>query len=418
MHLSPTIKELRMGIYKNVILTLQIVTAFLLMIPLLTFVLALLTWMNQQLRAIVTGKPVELNTALYCGRVSHTRFRPIIHSFSYPLFFCLLDLSEISKLFEGTIPFMWPLNYLLSFRNGDHLKNGEGTSSKSVSSRKDPLEVRIRKLVREKTNGKFCPTPQNQILLLTHLSYFGYCFNPVSFYYIFKDTNMPSADPMKDKGKIEAIVAEVSNTPWNEMHCYVLHPDSVDMMEVKDGLSRNHNFTKNENANDDEDLKDWKSINYIFKKSFHVSPFMDMDHIYDWTFWNIDRDRVMVSTSMLKEREHDDDADADRKEPISATSSSHNRVKFFNAFFDIHKTSFSSFHICYQLMRFPVYCMIIQVWIHIQAFKLFIKGVEFIPHPKGSETFVSSAIATLMAPFFAAKAWLARKENVDSKKIQ
>lgn len=89
-----------------------------------------------------------------------------------------------------------------------------------------------------------------QILLLTHLSYYGYCFNPVSFYYILKKgaSSIGSAGSTAnaDKGasskfsdeNIEAIVAEVSNTPWNEMKCYVLHPDSEDMMQVKDGRSR------------------------------------------------------------------------------------------------------------------------------------------------------------------------------------
>ena len=54
--------------------------------------------------------------------------------------------------------------------------------------------------------------PAGPIRLLTHLRYFGYGFNPVSFYYCF------------DSGgtAVETIVAEVSNTPWGERHCYVL----------------------------------------------------------------------------------------------------------------------------------------------------------------------------------------------------
>ena len=32
---------------------------------------------------------------------------------------------------------------------------------------------------------------------------------------------------MTPQGKeVETVVAEVSNTPWNEMHCYVLDPRS------------------------------------------------------------------------------------------------------------------------------------------------------------------------------------------------
>jgi hypothetical protein len=52
--------------------------------------------------------------------------------------------------------------------------------------------------------------------------------------------------------------------------------------------------------------------------------------------------------------------------------------------------------------------MIIQIWIHIQAFKLFVKGVEFIPHPEGSETAASRMIGQIMAPLFAIKDWWCR----------
>lgn len=397
-----TIGAWRMHIVKTFAVVLQLSAALVLLVPLILVLLSILAWSNQKLRILMTGNKSELNTALYCGRVSHTRFHPILHTFSYPLFFCLLDLSEIPRIFRGTIPFMWPLTYIISFREKDHLKNGEGRERKSVKNLEEPLEVRIRRLVQEKTNGRFRPTAQNPILLLTHLSYFGYCFNPVSFYFIMKDINMPSADPIKDKGKIEAIVAEVSNTPWNEMQCYVLHPDSKDMIEVKDGAVR-------KNKSQQELQEDCKSINYIFQKAFHVSPFMEMDHIYDWTFWNIEQNRIVVSTSMLKE---EPEMDPQRNE---SSSSPLVRVKYFNAYFDIHKTSFTPFRLCYQMIRFPMYCMIIQIWIHIQAFKLFIKGVEFIPHPKGSETIVSSVIAFLMAPFFAMKDWIRHGKSCKSE---
>ena len=48
--------------------------------------------------------------------------------------------------------------------------------------------------------------------MLTHLRTFGHCFNPVSFYYCFA----------ADGERLEAIVAEVTNTPWGERHAYVL----------------------------------------------------------------------------------------------------------------------------------------------------------------------------------------------------
>ena len=46
--------------------------------------------------------------------------------------------------------------------------------------------------------------PQGRIQLLTHPAYLGYCFNPVSFYYVWA----------ADGGGVETVIAEVSNTPW------------------------------------------------------------------------------------------------------------------------------------------------------------------------------------------------------------
>ncbi len=54
--------------------------------------------------------------------------------------------------------------------------------------------------------------PRGPIRLLTHLRFFGYSFNPVSFYYVFD-----AADR-----RVETIVAEITNTPWKERHAYVL----------------------------------------------------------------------------------------------------------------------------------------------------------------------------------------------------
>ena len=53
--------------------------------------------------------------------------------------------------------------------------------------------------------------PAGPIRLLTHLRTFGHCFNPVSFYYCFTPQE-----------QLDAVVAEVTNTPWGERHAYVL----------------------------------------------------------------------------------------------------------------------------------------------------------------------------------------------------
>ena len=84
--------------------------------------------------------------------------------------------------------------------------------------------------------------------MLANLRYFGIGFNPVTFYYCFDEADT----------QVESIVAEITNTPWNERHAYVL---TQPMAEVRDRVLR-----------------------YRFAKDFHVSPFMPMEMQYDWRF--------------------------------------------------------------------------------------------------------------------------------------
>lgn len=370
-----------------------------------TIILAMITSLRHKCSPSKTktnSKWSDYQTSLYSGRVSHTRFQPVVHAFSYPLFFCCLDLKEVEDLFLSSSssssrkpkskPKLWPLSLLMQFRTEDHLKNGEGLISVNKNSEtveETDLKGRIRNLIHERTDGKYKPSSEQTILLLTHLSYYGYCFNPVSFYYIIK----PNYSSSSEKNQIEAIVAEVSNTPWNEMQCYVLHPDSKDVIKVQKGIPKKVP-TK---TPDSSSSSLWESVNYIFDKTFHVSPFMDMNHTYDWTFYSPTyQNRIVASTSMLK-----------------------GDTKFFNAYFDIKQQTFTPMTLCYQLLRLPIYCAIVQIWIHIEAFRLFFKGVEFIPHPLGSETAASSAITFLMTPFFALNDWWKgpTTDNLENKKL-
>ena len=59
---------------------------------------------------------------------------------------------------------------------------------------------------------------KSNVTLLTHLTYFGYCFNPVSFYYLFRESAATSTGSSGGISRVHTIVTEVSNTPWNEQH--------------------------------------------------------------------------------------------------------------------------------------------------------------------------------------------------------
>ena len=108
------------------------------------------------------------------------------------------------------------------------------------------LDTAVRDRVAAETGSR----PEGPIRMLTHLRYFGVGFNPVTFYYCFD----------AEDRRVEHIVAEITNTPWNERHAYVL-PDV--------GPSR--------------------VLRYRLGKEFHVSPFMPMDLAYDWRFTHAGR---------------------------------------------------------------------------------------------------------------------------------
>lgn len=186
----------------------------------------------------------------------------------------VLVVQEVEE--EGVLDELWPLcasqgrAALASFDEEDHLKGyleGQGLS----------LSERVRRLVEEKTGVR----PQGRVALLTHLRILGYCFNPVSFYYCWDQAGE----------RVETVVAEVSNTPWNEMHPYVLDErNKVDRVMVRQRPPSNE---------EEEQQQGGVVTNYKFEKSFHVSPFMDMEHLYDWDF-NTPGPRLWVCTTMIK----------------------------------------------------------------------------------------------------------------------
>jgi len=168
-----------------------------------------------------------MNSCIYKGRVSHQRYAPRAHGFTYSLFMMYVDLDELPTLFNKYM--LWATNKpnLASFHRDDH--HGENTN----------LADSIRSLVLDKTGEKI----QGPIRLLTHFRYFGYVFNPLSMYFCYDQSGE----------QITHIVAEVMNTPWKEQHCYVLSNQQRDQI-----ISAKH------------------------KKEFHVSPFMHMDMDYHW----------------------------------------------------------------------------------------------------------------------------------------
>ena len=393
----------------------------------ITFVLAAIT--------TVRGKFQKSQSALYEGRVWHTRFHPVKHGFSYPIFVACIDLQDNDSENDDFQEALYPLSSVMALRDSDHYKNGEGLTTDgrmaTTTTTTPSLMRRTIHLVNERTKQKTGFSPlTHSVKLITHLRYYGYCFNPVSFYYVLKKKEMKETiskqsdnDNSNDNSNndsngakdgeldvIEAVVAEVSNTPWNEMQCYVLHPDSVDMKTVKETEG---------------------SVNYLFDKAFHVSPFMDMDHEYDWTFWhertnereggNNDtktgdtRPTATTTTNATTTTTGVTNTNTHSNTLRITTNMKKEKKLFFSAHLNVQNRGLHPMMLAQRLILFPIFCFIIQLWIHYEAFWLFVKGVAYVPHPKGSETTASRWIGNAMAPLFALQEWFDRNKS-DTKK--
>jgi uncharacterized protein len=255
--------------------------------------------------APITETRTKLQSCIYHGHVDHTRLQPHRHQFRYSVFMMYLDLAELDTVFAGR--WLWSTKYftLAWFRRRDHLGDPN-----------QPLDEAVRDLVERETDNR----PRGPIRLLTNLRYYGYVMNPVSYYYCYDAAGQ----------NVEAVVAEIHNTPWGERHCYVITPRDGEVSQP---------------------------IRYEHAKAFHVSPFMPMDLRYHWQF-TPPGETLNVDVSLSKKEEH-----------------------LFYAGLYLQRQPITGTNLALTLLKYPWMTAKVIAGIYWQAFRLRLKKTPYYAHP-------------------------------------
>jgi len=309
------------------------------------------------------------NSKLALGRVKHSRLKGgATHTFEYPIFFSLVDLEEMERIGQT----LWPI--FTAYRKGvlpsfcclssdDHIKE--------VVNEKSSLLRRLQLFVGSKSDVFIDDLKGKRVLLLTHLSYFGYCFNPISIYYI---KGSPSTQKKGSEDSLHCIVAEVSNTPWIEQHSYVLHESVKDDGGVE--ITRKAGTFEGK----------WDKV-------FHVSPFMEMDYQYNFVFsdpfaqrqppkLDVKRDKLGACNDVKGESELNDKENIWVRAKMIKKKTSE---VYFTASFQLETIAFNPLNLLYVLVFYPLHTRIIQLWIHWEAMLIWLKGVPFYNHPNDAD---------------------------------
>ncbi|MBK0401049.1 DUF1365 domain-containing protein [Limibaculum sp. M0105] len=247
----------------------------------------------------------ELSPAIIAARVTHARTMPVKNAFAYGMDYVMLSEDQLSG---GRTPrlFSFGRRNLVTLRPSDHGFAAEGGAAW------------VRGIAADAGLGEVAT-----VSLLTHPRYWGYAFNPVSFWF------------MQDAGgALVAVLSEVHNT-FGDRHCYLCRA-------ADGGPIRPDQWVEAE-------------------KRFHVSPFFGIEGRYRFRFV-LGAERIGVWIS------YDDGRGGGLTTALTGT-----------------RRPFTDAELLRALARRPLGAAKATALIHWQALKLFLKGVRYRARPEPSE---------------------------------
>ena len=254
-----------------------------------------------------------------------------MHEFRFPLYLVLLDhgiagmqqsVADVDGRIGGRL---WPA---IRFERSDYLDGDTST----------PLGDAVRELVADRTGR----APTGRVVTLTQLRTTGSVFNPITVHYCL------SGSEGHDDDSIDVVVLEVTNTPWNERHTYVVDARVGACEDSTRGVSV---------AETDERGR----IRSRFPKAMHVSPFMSMDATYRFTATPPGQ-RLWLRLENLEERD-------------GAVE------KIFDADLSLRRDPLDTHSLGRAARRHPFQTLRVWSAIHRHALRLAIKRVPYVRHP-------------------------------------
>lgn len=180
-------------------------------------------------------------------KAMHARLEPLKHEFTYNLYTYCFDIDQLSEIGSRVKGFNHNSFGITSIFDKDYLSWG----NESLRNKLDKYLL---------LQGFTIPI--KRYFLVSSPRYFGYVFNPASFYFCYDHFD-----------KLCYFITEINNT-FSEKHIYV----------VEAGKPNTGGIFKAQ-----------------LKKAFHVSPFFSQDYNYEFNFADI-REKLDIRINLLKDK--------------------------------------------------------------------------------------------------------------------